>query len=162
MSGKTRNEDLSIFFFLKSLLTGKVTNIIDSYPYTEIINDKLVIPTVSIEHRQTEDMDGVGEMGASWFRRSWAIDIFAETDTKRDDIAELIYNALDLSFPIRDYSIGYRKDTGLSLLGTDLRIIEYIQPQDRVMRPIYTFNEFNKLKYWRTTISFSTVSTQVV
>jgi hypothetical protein len=160
MSGKIRNEDLSVYFFVKDLLAGKVSNIVDSYPFTEIVNDKLILPTVSVEHRQTEDMTGVGELGASWFRRSWVIDIFAETDTKRDDIAELIYNALDVAMPIKDYSLGYRKDTGKSLLGTDLRIIEYVQPEDRVMRTIYSFNEYNKLKFWRVTINFSTVSTQ--
>jgi len=162
MSGKTRNEDLSIYFFVKDLLSGKVSNIVDSYPYSDIIADKLALPTVSVEHRQTEDMTGVGELGSSWYRRSWIIDVFAETDTRRDDIAEIIYNGLDLSFPIRDYSVGYRKDTGKSLLGTDLRIIEWVQAEDRAMRPIYTFNDFNKLKYWRTTINFATVSTQSI
>jgi len=162
MSSKIRNEDLSIYFFIKDLLAGKVSNVIDSYPYTDIMNDKLTIPTVAIEHRQTEDMRGVGELGSSWFRRSWVINVFAETDTKRDDIAELIFNSLDIPVPIRDYSLGYRKETGKSLLGTDLRIIEYVQPEDRTVRPIYTFNDLNKLKYWQTAISFSTISTQAV
>lgn len=159
MAGKTRNEDLSVYFFVKDTLSGKVDNIVDSYPYTEIINQTLTVPTVSVEHRQTEDDTGTGEMGASWYRRTWAIDIFAENDTKRDDVADLLYDALDVSIPLRDYSLGFREN-GKSLLGADLRIIEYVQPEERTLRPIYAFSDYNKLKYWRATITFSTISTQ--
>lgn len=158
MVQKIRNEDFSIYFFIKDLLSDKVSNIVDSYPYTDIINNTLVVPVVSIEHRLTEE--NAGELGSTWFKRSWQIDVFAENDTKRDDISEYIFQALDNAIPIRDYSLGYRKSDGKSHLGTDLRIIEYVQPQDRLMRPKYAFNEYNKLKFWQATIEFDTVSTQ--
>ncbi len=164
-TGKFRNEDHSIFFFIKNIsLNGKtigetVSKIVDGYPYNELENGTLVIPCVSIEHVLTSD-EGVGELGASWFRRSWEIDIFANTDTQRDELADRIFQALDVAIPIKDYSVGFRKDTGKSLVGADLRIIEYINAENRRIRPSWNFNLFAKIKYWRNTVSFDTISTQ--
>ena len=156
--GKLRNEDLSVYFFLKGVIGSKVKKIVDGYPYTEIENGTLEIPSASIEHRQTSEEGG--ELGSAWFRRSWSIDIFALNDGQRDELANLVFNALDAAVPVKDYSGGFNKDTGKSLLGVDLRIIEYMTPEDRMMRPTYGFDLFAKIKYWRTNITFSTVSTQ--
>lgn len=165
VTGKFRNEDFSVYFFIKSISLGNgktigdIANIVDGYPYNEIESNTLVIPCISIEARLTSD-EGAGELGASWFRRSWAVDVFATTDTQRDELGDRIFQALDTAIAIRDYSQGYRKDTGKSLLGTDLRIIEYVSPENRTIRPTYAFNLYARIKYWRTTISFETVSTQ--
>jgi hypothetical protein len=159
-SGKFRNEDLSIYFYIKGILNGKVSRILDSYPYNDIENESLIIPCVSIELNYVSD--GSGELGASWFKKNWSIDVFGLTDTQRDDISELVYNGLDLAIPIRDYSNGYNKDTGKSPLGADLRIIEYVSPQDRIMKQAYNFNTYQKKKYWRSSISFITYSTGAV
>jgi len=162
-TGKFHNEDLSVFFFIKTLdingtELGNIARIVDGYPYNEIEDGTLVIPTVSIEAGITSD--DAGELGASWFRRVWSIDIFAKTDVQRDDLGDRVFQALGLTIPIRDYSGGYRKDTGLSVAGTPLRIIEYMNADNRTMRPSYGFNLYQKIKYWRTTVSFETVSTQ--
>ncbi len=166
VTGKFRNEDLSVYFFIKGIALGDgrtlgdvVANFVDGYPYNEIESNTLVIPCIATEARMTSD-EGSGELGASWFRRSWEITIFANTDTQRDEFADRIFQALDSAIPIRDYSVGFRKDTGKSLAGTDLRIIEYMNPDNRTMRPTYAFNMYAKIKYWRTTVSFETVSTQ--
>uniref|UniRef100_A0A6M3LKZ9 Uncharacterized protein n=1 Tax=viral metagenome TaxID=1070528 RepID=A0A6M3LKZ9_9ZZZZ len=164
VTGKFHNEDLSVYFFIKFLdingtPLGDIAQIVDGYPYNEIEEGTLVIPTVSIEASMTSD-EGAGEMGASWFRRTWAIDIFAQTDVQRDDLADRIFQALDVAIPIKDYSEGYRKETGKSRAGTDLRIIEYMNPEDRSIRPTYAFNLYAKIKYWRATVTFETVSTQ--
>ena len=162
--GKFRNEDLSVFFFVKMLtINGKplyqvVNKVVDGYPFTDIESSTLQVPCVAIEHVYTAD--GAGEMGSSWFRRSWEVTIFAETDTQRDDLSDRIFQALDGVIPVRDYSGGFNRDTGKSLIGTDLRIIENILPEDRMMRPTYSFSLFQKITYWRTTITFDTVSTQ--
>lgn len=164
VTGKFHNEDLSVYFFIKFLgingtLLGNIAQVVDGYPYNEIEEGALIIPTVSIEASLTSD-EGVGEMGASWFRRTWAVDVFAQTDVQRDDLADTIFQALDIAIPIRDYSSGYRKETGKSKAGTDLRIIEYMNPENRTIRPTYAFNLYAKIKYWRATIGFETVSTQ--
>ena len=156
--GKLRNEDLSIYFFIKDVLSGKVDKILDGYPYTEIESDTLETPSVSIEHRQTSEEGG--ELGATWFRRGWSIDVFANNDGQRDELTNLIFTALDLSIPIKDYSSGFRASDGKSLLGVDLRIIEWMSPEDRMMRPTYGFDLYAKLKFWRASLTFSTVSTQ--
>jgi len=164
-TGKFRNEDLSVYFFIKGIdigggkTLGDIATIVDGYPYNEIEQSTLVLPTISVEVRLTTDEEA-GELGASWFRRSWAVDVFANNDTQRDDFSDKIFQSIDSSIPIKDYSVGFRKETGKSLLGTDLRIIEYMTPSNRNIRPTYAFNLYAKIKYWRTTISFETVSTQ--
>ena len=158
--GKFRNEDLSMYFFLKDMLDGKITKIVDGYPYNEIESGSLTVPCASIEHRQTSD-EGVGELGASWFRRDWIIDVFATSDTQRDEVADIIFQALDSAISIKDFSGGYNKDTGKKISGADLDVLEYVNPEDRMMRPTYGFNLYARIKYWKITITFETVSTQV-
>jgi len=163
-TGKFHSEDLSVYFFIKFLdidgtELGSIARIVDGYPYNDIEEGTLVIPTVAIEASMTSD-EGVGELGASWFRRTWSIDIFAQNDVQRDDLADRIFQALDVSIPIKDYSSGYRAETGKSKAGVDLRIIEYMNPENRTIRPTYAFNLYAKIKYWRAVVSFETVSTQ--
>lgn len=157
MTSKFRQEDFSIFFFIKDLLGNKVQRVVDSYPYTEIENNTLDIPCASVEHVQTVDRGG--ELGSSWFRRTWAIDIFADNDVKRDELSDTVFQALDNAVPIRDYSGGFRQD-GKSLAGTDLTIIEWTMPENRRLRPVYAFSSLSDKKFWRTTITFDTVTTQ--
>ena len=164
VTGKFHNEDLSIYFLIKFLdiegtPLGEIARIVDGYPYNEIEENTLSLPTVSVEASMTSD-EGVGELGASWFRRTWAVDIFAQTDVQRDDLADRIFQALDVAIPIKDYSDGFRKDTGKSPAGVDLRVIEYMNPESRTIRPTHAFNLYAKIKYWRATVSFETVSTQ--
>jgi hypothetical protein len=163
-TGKFHNEDLSVYFFVKTLdingtPLGNIATIVDGYPYNEIEDGTLTLPTVSIEAGMTSD-ENAGELGASWFRRNWSIDIFAQTDVQRDDLADKLFQALNNAIPVKDYSGGYRKDTGLSPAGVALRIIEYINAENRMMRPTYGFNMYQKIRYWRSTVSFETVSTQ--
>jgi len=163
--GKFHNEDLSVYFFIKDIVVdgsttiGDIARIVDGYPYNEIEEGTLTLPTIAIEASMTSD-EGVGELGASWFRRTWSIDIFAQNDVQRDDLADKIFQALDRAIPIKDFSDGYRKETGKSIAGTDLRIIEYMNPENRTIRPTYAFNLYAKIKYWRATVTFETVSTQ--
>src|SRR3989304_1312741 len=76
-TGKFRNEDLSVYFFIKGIdigggkTLGDIATIVDGYPYNEIEQSTLVLPTISVEVRLTTDEEA-GELGASWFRRSWA------------------------------------------------------------------------------------------
>ena len=155
--GKFRQEDFSVYFFLKDLLGDKVKRVVDSYPYTEVENDKLEVPCVSVEHSNT--LDTGGELGSSWFRRTWSVDVFAANDAQRDELSDIIFRALDKSIPIKDYSEGFRTD-GKSLAGADLRIIEWAGVENRSMRPSYAFPSLSEKKYWRMTLTFSTVTTQ--
>jgi len=163
-TGKFHNEDLSVYFFIKSIevddstTIGDIARVVDGYPYNDIEEGTLTLPTVAIEVMLTSEEPG--ELGANWYRRSWSIDVFANNDVQRDDLADKIFNALDVAIPIRDYSSGYRKATGLSLAGTELSIVEYMNPENRTIRPTHAFNFYSKIKYWRSTVSFETVSTQ--
>lgn len=157
--GKLRNEDLSVYFFVKDTLGSNVLRVVDGYPYNEVEDGTLVVPSAAVEHKLTSEEPG--ELGATWFRRDWSVDIFARNDTQRDELGDVLFRALNLSIPIRDYGPpGFNADTGKSLIGTDLRIIEYVRPDDRILKPTYTFDLYSKLKYWRVNIQFATVSTQ--
>jgi len=154
---KFRSEDFSVYFFIKDLIGSLVKRVVDGYPYTEIESETLEVPSVSVEHTQT--MDDGGELGASWFRRTWAVDVFAVNDAQRDELGHLVFDALDKSIPIRDYSSGFRAD-GKGLAGQDLRLIEYAAVEDRMMRPTYAFTTLSEKKFWRMTVTFVTVSTR--
>lgn len=160
-----RNTDLSVYFFIKNIdlgggrTLGDFATILDSYPFNELENDSLVVPSISIEHRTTSDVDA-GELGASWFRRGWEINVFASSDTQRDEIGDLIFQQLDRALPLKDFSGGYKLETGTKISGAPLDILEYMQVEVRVMRPAYSFNLHQKIKYWRITITFDTISTQ--
>ena len=161
--GKFVNEDLSVYYFIFAVVIGSTTvgafaRLVDGYPFMEIEDGTLSLPTVSVEASLTSEEGG--ELGAAWFRRNWTIDIFAQSDVQRDDMADNIFRAVGLAIPIRDYSGGFRKETGLSLAGAPLRIIEWMTPENRTLRPTYAFNLYQKIKYWRTTVTFETVSTQ--
>lgn len=158
---KLRNEDLSIYAWLLELIGDKVKRVVDAFPYTEIEDSTLVIPSASVQHRLTEE--GTGELGSSWYRRTWAIDVFADNDSQRDELGGIIYDALDFAIPIKDFSGGFyiinnvaKKDA----IGTDLSVIELISPEDRVMKPMYSFGD-PSITYWRVTIVFDTESTKV-
>ena len=155
--GKFRNEDFSMYFLIKSLIGTKVKKVYDAYPFNELETKSLVVPSVAIEHESTGEHDG--ELGSSWFRRNWVITLFCERDTQRDELSDLVFTGLNLAVPIRDYSTGFNKDTGKSLLGADLRIIEYVVPTDRTFRPTYGFDSNIKILYWKSTITFTTIST---
>lgn len=157
--GKFRNEDLSMFCWLKELLGSMVLRVVDAYPYTEIEEKTLVVPCASIEHRLTEEY--AGELGDSWFRRTWAIDVFAKNDTQRNELSDIIFQALDNSISIKDFSEGFYLVGNVckkNIIGTNLGIIESVTPEERSMKPSYSFGD-PTLKFWRMSITFSTVST---
>lgn len=158
--GKLRNEDLSIYFFVVSSIGSNLKKVVDSYPYNEIESNILELPCASVEHVMTSDRQG--ELGANWFVREWSINIFAKTDTQRDELGDAMFRALDNAIPVRDFSVGnWIKDTGKTILGADLRLIEYINVSDREMTPVYTWAMGARPSYWRVNIAFSTTSTQV-
>jgi hypothetical protein len=154
--GKFRQEDFSVYYFVKEVLGSRVVKVIDSYPYNDVSNHTLTVPCASVEHTQT--LDRGGELGSSWFTRTWVIDVFGKNDAQRDELADVLYEALDHDIPIRDYSGGFRDD-GKSIAGADLRIIEYASVRNRSMRPAYAFSSLSEDKFWRTTITFDTVTT---
>jgi hypothetical protein len=154
---KLRNEDLSILYFIKDLLSSIVSNVLDGYPYNSLQDEKLILPAVAIEHDRTAEE--AGELGSNWTEREWSVYIFAATDAKRDEIMGAIFDGLSAAIPIKDFSGGYNSDTGKSKAGLDLRVIEYVTPDNRVLRPLYDFSSYMQNKFFRGKITFRTVST---
>ena len=159
--GKFRNEDLSMYCWLRELLKGKVKRVMDAYPYTDLEEQKLEVPSASIEHRLTEEFQS--ELGSSWFRRMWAIDIFATNDKQRDELADIVFQALNDAIPIKDFSGGYYILSDCckkNAIGADLEIIESVIPEQRTMQPSYAWGE-PTMKYWHMVITYETASTSV-
>jgi len=149
---KLRNEDYSVLKYIESTVSTLSTSIrvVDSFPYNELQKETLQVPVVAVEHTQTAE-EAI-ELGSSGYRRNWTIDILAGSDVERDAIGHSIFQALDNSIPIKDFSGG--------VSGSNQPIIEYAIVEDRTMEPLHTFDEYSRLKFWRMVVRFSTVTTQ--
>jgi hypothetical protein len=107
-------EDLSVVYFLKDLFTsvGINVNVVESFPETD-----LVLPTVSVDW---SDFDGIPyELGNRKFlkERVWYIDVFAKTNTQRNDFTYKIFNALQDGVSVYDYNSGFPPDVTPDKLG---------------------------------------------
>lgn len=149
---KIRNEEYSIFYYLgDQLVVYPTVKIVNGFPYNELQAEKLSLPSISIEHASTAEY--AGELGAvSYLRRSWIVDVFAATDVQRDELVNIIWRALENSIPIKDYTTGFPPGT------TNQSIIDYMQVEDRTWRPVNSFQEFSRLKYWRANLVFYSIT----
>lgn len=149
-----RNEEYSVYYYLQSALSGLgyTINLVRAFPYHEVTNDTLVLPTIAVEHVST--LESGGELGSRpWRQRTWQMTIFAETASQRDELAETLWDALELAIPIKDYSIGFPPAEIAQ------PILMYADVADKSWNPIFDFQEFNKLVFWRAVFSFDTIST---
>jgi hypothetical protein len=148
---KLRNEDYSIFKFVQSTASGlsNTITVVDAFPYNEFESQTLDVPIVALNHAGSEEE--ALELGSEAYRRNWEIEIFGATDTQRDEIADAIFQDLGNSIPVKDFSGGTEGDAQ--------PVIEYIIAEDRRMTPVEVFDENARIKYWRMTVSFETVST---
>jgi hypothetical protein len=110
MISQERNEDLSIYYWLKDTFPAFVT-IQDGFP-----DAKLVIPTVSVEWDEITGYDFELGNRTPLKERLWYLDIFAKNKSQRDDFAYLLFNELDDGIPVYDYNDGFPSTTRLGTL----------------------------------------------
>jgi len=132
----------SIYYWLSSLVPTGV-NVEDGFP-----SGKLLLPTVSVV---SLDIRGVPfELGGCELDKEfWRIDIFAEDTPQRDELAFLIFDALEQQIPVYNYDEGFPPGASPTQIG-------YLIVSDRVLKPIYVFKDLVEKLYWRAGITFYT------
>ena len=123
MISQERNEDLSLYYWLKDNFPTFVT-IVDGYPDSE-----LVIPTISIEWDEVTAY--ALELGnrTPVKERLWYLDVFAKNKSQRDDFVFKIFNDLDNGVPVYNYNDGYPSTTKIGTLIPVQRRIKNLRTQ---------------------------------
>lgn len=134
-----RKLDLSIYYWLVDQVPSAIT-VVDGFPKAE-----LVLPTVSITSLDLTAMPF--ELGGNDLNHDmWRIDVFAKNVAQRDELAYLLFEALQCNIPVYDYAVGFPPTT-IPRIG--LLVVER-----RTLRPIYVFEDLVDKLYWRTSITF--------
>jgi len=136
-----RIQDLSIFYWLDSIVPSIVT-VVDGFPTGD-----LELPTVSITPLELRGLPfELG--GCEQDRFFWRIDIFAKHVAQRDELAYMIFNALEQNIPVYDYDVGFPPPVP-PRIGTLL-------VEKRFVQPVHVFRELVEKLYWRSGITFFT------
>jgi len=137
-----RKLDLSIYYWLQDTVPSMV-NVEDGFPSGE-----LDLPTVSITFL---DVKGTPlELGAcDQNNHFWRIDVFALNKAQRDELAYMIYTALESNIPAYNYDEGFPPVISPSRIGT-------LVVSKRDLRPIHVFEQLVEKLYWRSGITFYT------
>jgi hypothetical protein len=101
-----RNEDLSMFFFIKNMFQDvSFIDIEDSFP-EKILN----VPTISIDAgKLKEELFEIGNRDKVRIR-TWYIDIFAKNRSQRDDFGYRILDQSKNGISVYDYNEGFPPD----------------------------------------------------
>ena len=138
-----RKKDLSIYYWLVDLFSDAPhINVEDGYPETG-----LAIPTVVADYKNIKPLPY--EMGNSnqMFHRLWAIDVYGQNKSQRDDYGYRIAAALQDSIPVYDYDEGFPPDVSPTQLGNLL-------PRNIQLIPIKIMPELVTKLYYRATVTF--------
>jgi hypothetical protein len=105
-----RNEDLSLYFFIKDMFSDtSFIEIVDSFP-----EEVLTIPTISIDAgRIKEELFELGNRDRVRIR-TWYIDIFAKNKSQRDDFGYRILDQSKNGINVYDYNEGFPPDVAPS------------------------------------------------
>jgi len=135
-----RLTDLSIYYWLVDTVPTGI-NVEDGFPV-----GKLELPTVSITSLDIRAKPfELG--GCDLDDMFWRVDCFAVNKAQRDELAYLIYKALESGIPVYDYDLGFAAPPQIGTLVVD----------KRVLKPIHVFEDLVEKLYWRTGITFFTV-----
>jgi len=118
-----RNEDLSMFYFIKNMFQDLASfiEIVDSFP-----ERVLTIPTISIDAGKIkEELFEMGDKDKVRIR-TWYIDVFAKNKSQRDDFGYKILDKTKNGINIYDYNEGFPPDIIPTKIGhMDILSISY-------------------------------------
>lgn len=145
-----RKVDLSVYYYLEDLLPSSVT-VEDGFPTDErgVPSGDLSLPTIATNRLPiTIRPYQLGGVGLPWYH--YAIDIYGNSKTQKDDLAYLIQEELDNSnIAVNDYDEGFPPAITPSRIGT-LVIVGDITNSE-----VYVFPEVTQKLYWRTVVDFT-------
>lgn len=139
-----RKEELSIYYHIKDTVPAHIT-VVDGYPeHTE-----LVLPSVSVECDLYENLPIELGNREGLKQRTWYIDIFAESKQQRDDLGELVYDALLNNIEVYNFDLGdpppYPPQIGV------------LRMKRRASDAIRVFRDLVEKLYWRRRITLITI-----
>lgn len=134
-----RKLDLSIYYWLIDTVPSAV-NVEDGFP-----TGSLTLPTVSIT---SLDVRGTPfELGGCDLDNMfWRVDTFAANKAQRDELAYIVYKALEQGIPVYNYDLGFISPPQIGTLVVSKRI----------MKTIHVFADLVEKLYWRSGITFFT------
>jgi len=137
-----RKFDLSWYYWLVSTVPA-IVNVSDGFP-----PDELELPTVSIT---SLDITGTPfELGGYELdKQFWRVDVFAKNIAQRDELAYIIYKAMECGIPVYNYDEGFPPSVSPTRIGT-------LIVSKRVLKPIHVFQDLVKKLYWRSAITLFT------
>jgi hypothetical protein len=139
-----RNEDLSMFYFIKNMFSDtSYIEIVDSFPADEFgAPAPLTIPTISIDAgKLKEELFELGDRDKVRIR-TWYIDIFAKNKSQRDDFGYRILDQTKNGININDYNQGFPPTVTPSKIGhMDVLSISY--------EPVPVMLDKSELLYFR-------------
>lgn len=137
-----KKEDLSFYYF--------VQNSFSAYPDIKIVygfpKDTLTLPSISVYSKKlTLQNFELGNRSGLRLRR-YIIDIFANTDTQRDEFGYKILNELDNGVLVYDYDVGFPPSVTPP-------VIEHLNMESRTMDIIDIRPELVDKLYYRATLT---------
>jgi len=128
-----RKEDLAIYYWLSGLFTSiKGMTIVDGFP-----DDKLTLPTISVEWDQTSVVDfQLGDRSGSRLR-TWYISIYAKNKSTRDEFAYKIHNELRNGIPVYEITDGELTSTKIGHLDILERTIKVVRIEPELVSTVY-------------------------
>lgn len=148
MMEQERLEDLSIYYFIFDLFSGKGVNIVDAFP-----EELLTVPTIAIDTKRI--VANLFELGnkTRLLTRTWYIDVFAQNKSQRDDMTYIIIKALEDCIPVYDYNLGFPPVVvpQLGCLKTDTIQADWIRVLPQLVDKMY----------YRTSITFTAYFTNI-
>jgi len=140
---RTRLEQKSIYYFIKSLFPDFIT-IVEEFPQ----NTELSLPTIAVIYDVLDPRPfqlGSNELDY----RDWAIYIFAENKGQLADYADRIMNNIKNNICVYDYNQGFPPDVSPDQIGS-------LVVENRKYTPLRTFDDLVMKKYWWGVVTFLT------
>lgn len=138
-----RKENLSVYYFIKDKFAGyPAITILDAFPEADF-----VYPAIVVEWSTATASNFELGSRVSQHHRSFVIDVFALTQTQRDEITFKLYEYLDDTIPVYDYDEGFPPSVNPSQ-------ISCLDVEEKLARVIRIYPELVEQMYYRATIDF--------
>ncbi len=125
-----RLEDIAVNYFIKDLFAdSSFITIVDRFP-----QKILTVPTISVvPGKLLEERFELGNRDSGLRTRRWFIDIFAASQSQRDDFAYKILDSSDNGISVYNYNEGFPPDASPTLVNHLSVITKTYQPIDVIL-----------------------------
>ena len=137
-----RKEDLSVYYFLKSVFPETFITVVDGFP-----EEDLVLPTVAVEAGKIDVVQyELGNRDGLRVRK-WYIDIYAKNKSQRDEFGYRLLDELKDGIPVYNYDEGFPPSVTPTRVGA-------LTVSSKSYIPVKISADVVEKLYYRATISF--------